>query len=440
MPAPHLGVAPRARIRRDTSTQRPHIPWAESIAQGLSRLASISDEAKARQSLEERLEWLREALGQSPFYAQQLREAGMHPGDLRSLEDLRYLPTLDRPVLARHWDAVPLLPAEHAECVVVKSSGTTGDPVNVVRDRRDCLHMWAVLRFLVERAGAVLPPRPRVVLLDALPGGLEYSVRLPILRDGALHRISVLRPDARERLSRVQPAVVFSDPEGLRWLVEQQGVPVPRLLLTSAQHLSTELRAALGRAVPAPVLNYYATTETGPLAWECLEQAGRFHVLAPDVWVEPGLEEVVVTRLRPSVLPLLRYRPGDVGTVRRDTCPCGFHGWTLEGFGGRGACHFLTPGGRAVDAWQLAWVFKHHALRAFRLTQVEAERFELELAGAVDGEVGPLSERLTAALRNLGWAEPRVSSRHVDPGALAAGAKPLPFRRLGPGQLTARGA
>lgn len=437
---PHLGVAPKARIRRDTSSQRPHIPWAESIARDLARFARLQDEAQAREELEARLEAFRESLLNSPFLAHRLHEAGMHPGDLRSLEELRHLPQLSRSVLAQSWDSVPTLPPQEAECVVVKSSGTTGEPVNVVRDRRDCLHMWAVLRFFAERAGVVLPPRPRVVLLDALPGGLEYSVRLPILYDGALHRISVLRPDARERLARVKPAVIFSDPEGLRWLVEQQGLPAPRLLLSSAQHLSMELREALGRTVPAPVLNYYATTETGPLAWECLERPGRFHVLAPDVWVEPGLEEVVVTRLRPSVLPLLRYRPGDAGTVRRDACACGFHGWTLESFGGRGACHFLTPGERAVDAWQLAWVFKHHRLRSFRLTQVGAERFELELAGATDGEVGPLCERLTAALRNLGWAGPQVDVRHVEPAVLAMGAKPLPFRMLGSRQGPARGS
>ncbi|MDY7232465.1 phenylacetate--CoA ligase family protein [Hyalangium rubrum] len=430
---PHLGVAPRARIRRDTSSQRPHIEWAESIARDLARFARLPDEALARAELEARLEAFRAALRDSPFHAQRLHAAGLHPGDLRSLEDLRHLPTLDRAELARSWDAVPTLAPENAECVVVKSSGTTGDPVNVVRDRRDCLHMWAGLRFFAERAGVELPSRPRVVLLDALPGGLEYSVRLPILYDGALHRISVLRADARERLERVKPAVIFSDPEGLRWLVEQQGLPAPRLLLSSAQHLSTELRAALGRVVGAPVLNYYATTETGPLAWECLAHTGHFHVMAPDVWVEPGLQEVVVTRLRPSVLPLLRYRPGDAGTVRRDACSCGFQGWTLEGFGGRGACHFLTPAGRAVDAWQLAWVFKHHTLRAFRLTQVEPERFALELAGASEGDTGPLCERLTAALRNLGWERPRVDLRHVAPAVLGTGAKPLPFRALGSG-------
>jgi phenylacetate-CoA ligase len=427
---PDLQVAPRANIRRDTSTQRPHLPWADSIASGLAHLASLADEAEARAALESRLEALRGALLASPYYVRRLQEAGLHPGDLQRLDDLVHFPALERATLARHWDALPTLPSEHDECVVVKSSGSTGEPVRVVRDRRDCLHMWAVLRFFVSRAGAVPPPRPRVVLLDALPGGLEYSVRLPLFHDGALHRVSVLRPDARERLCRVRPAVLFSDPEGLRWLAEQRDVPTPRLVLTSAQHLPAGLRAALAARVPAPVLNYYATTETGPLAWECLrgEAPGRFHVLAPDVWLEPGLDEVVVTRLRPSVLPLLRYRPGDAGTVRRDACACGFHGWTLEGFGGRGACHFLTPSGRAVDAWALAWVFKHHAPRAFRLTQVERSRFELEVAGAEEADVGPLCERLAAALRNLGWAEPLLEVRAVEPAALASGAKPQPFR------------
>ncbi|QQR44852.1 coenzyme synthetase [Myxococcus xanthus] len=427
-----LRVAPRANIRRDTSSQRPHIPWAESIAQGLARFASLADEDAARADLDARLSFLRGALRDSPYHARRLHAAGIHPGDLQTLDDLRHLPFLNREALAANWDAVPTLPADADDCVVVKSSGSTGAPVNVVRDRRDCLHMWAVLRFLVARAGAALPSHPRVVLLDALPGGLEYSVRLPILHDGALHRISVLREDALQRLRRVRPAVLFSDPEGLRWLAAQRDVPSPQLVLTSAQHLPASLRAELANAVPAPVLNYYATTETGPLAWECLrpEAPGRFHVLAPDVWLEPGLDEVVVTRLRPSVLPLLRYLPGDAGSVRRDACACGFHGWTLEHFGGRGACHFVTPSGREVDAWALAWVFKHHALRGFRLTQVDVSHFQLELAGASHADVAPLRERLTGALRNLGWTQPRLDVCHVEVSALAVGTKPRPFRPL----------
>ncbi|AGC41659.1 hypothetical protein MYSTI_00301 [Myxococcus stipitatus DSM 14675] len=427
--SPEARVAPRANIRRDTDTQRRHIPWAQSIAHALTRFTTLEDEAQARAQLDSRLGPLREALLASPYYSRRLREAGLHPGDLQSLEDLRHFPALERSVLARHWDQVPAPLSSDDEGVVVRSSGSTGEPVKVVRDRLDCLHMWAVLRFWLERAGVTPPPRPRVVLLDALPGGLEYSVRLPILHGGALHRISVLRDDARERLCRVRPAILFSDPEGLRWLAEQREVPPPALVLTSAQHLPDDTRAALARKLPVPLLNYYATTETGPLAWECLQSPGRFHVLAPDVWLEPDMDEVVVTRLRPSVLPLLRYLPGDRGRTCREVCTCGFHGWTLGQFSGRGACHYTLPSGRTVDAWALAWVFKHHALRAFRLTQVEPSRFELELAGAVDTDVAPLCERLTSALRNLGWSKPpQLLVRAVSEASLSSGSKPLPFR------------
>ncbi|MCY1032959.1 coenzyme synthetase [Corallococcus sp. BB11-1] len=425
-----LAVAPRARIRRDAQTQRPHLPWALDVAAGLARGASTADEAVARAALESRLGWLRGALQGSPYYLRVLREAGLHPGDLQRLEDLRHFPALDRATLARHWEDVPTLPAASDECVVVKSSGTTGDPVNVLRDRRDCLLMWAVLRFFTEHTGTVPPPRPRVVLLDVLPGGLEYSVRLPLFHDGALHRVSVLRDDAVARLRRVRAAIVFSDPEGLRWLLAHPEVPAPRLVLTSAQHLPRALRDAWEHGRGVPVLNYYASTETGPLAWECRRDAnaGHFHVLAPDVWLEPDGAEVVVTRLRPGVLPLLRYQPGDTGTVSRDACACGFHGWTLTGFGGRGACAFHTPTGRSVDAWSLAWVFKHHPLRAFRLTQVSWEGFTLELTDAPPDSVGPLCERLSAALRNLGWAAPVVTARTWGAQAPPPAAKPLPFR------------
>ncbi len=95
-------------------------------------------------------------------------------------------------------------------------------------------------------------------------------------------------------------------------------MPAPRLLLTSAQHLSAELRTALGRRCRR--LRSSTTTRRRRRArwpgsaWS--DAPGRFHVLAPDVWLEPDGDEVVVTRLRPSVLPLLRYRPGDTGTVR----------------------------------------------------------------------------------------------------------------------------
>jgi phenylacetate-CoA ligase len=287
--------------------------------------------------------------------------------------------------------------------------------------------MWAVLRFWLRRLGRRLPPRPRVALLCTLPHGVEYRTSLPALDRGTLARISLARPEAAARLGALSPHVVFTDPAGLHWLAAQASPLRPRLLLSSAMHLAADVRRRAEAAQRAPVVNYYSTAETGPIAWECREATGRFHVLVPDVWVESVRGELAVTRLRASVLPLLRYLPGDRGEVDHEPCACGHGGPSIVGLDGRRSCAFVAPDGREVDAWQLAWAFQHHPLDGFRLTQVSAGAFILEIAGAAGGTAGVL-DRLRASLFSLGWSAPTIVCRRVTRLALAA-AKPEPFVR-----------
>ncbi len=408
-------------------------------------LAAEPDEPRARATIAARLPTLAARLWRSPYGRATLHAVGLSPRDLEACTDpdaLAAFPTLDRATLAAHADELAAF-ADGDGAVIVKSSGTTGDPVRVVKDHWDSLVMWAALDHWLGVLGVLLPARPRVVLLDALPGGLEYSVRLRLVGDGrgALHRVSTGGARAAARLARVQPAVLFSDPDGLHWLAGGGAAPVPapRLVLTSAQRFAPAQRAAFAAAIPGvPVINYYATTETGPIAWECLAAPERFHVLAPEVWVESLEGELVVTRLRDSVLPLLRYRTGDAGDVEREAargCACGFHGWSIVGFGGRRACWFVTPGGRSVDAWSLAWLFKHHPLRGFRLLQVAPASFELTLDD--DASATPaLLAQLRDALVVQGWPRQTLRVSVVVEASAAAGAgtaapplKPEPFAR-----------
>jgi phenylacetate-CoA ligase len=180
-------------------------------------------------------------------------------------------------------------------------------------------------------------------------------------------------------------------------------------LLSSAQFLSPEVRNTVSRRFDVPVVNYYASTETGPIAWECLEGAGRFHVLLPHVWVESIEGELLVTRLRPSPFLLLRYRIGDRGEVFRDDCDCGYRGLTITNFGGRCTTRFLTPDGQTVDPWKLAYLFKYQPVRSFRLIQTGTVSFRLEISSA-SGQASPYSliSDLTEGLRRLGFPSPVI--------------------------------
>jgi phenylacetate-CoA ligase len=262
------------------------------------------------------------------------------------------------------------------------------------------------------------------VLLDTLPGGLEYSTRARWFDRGALHRVSTQRPNAMARLRRARPAVLSTDPAGLRFLLSQGHAVRPALLLSSAQRLDAALRAAAETVMGAPIINYYATTETGPIAWECLREPGRFHVLHPDVFVESLAGQLAVTRLRPSPLPLLRYLTGDAGEVVDGACSCGARGRSIVGFAGRERAEFVAPDGNAVDAWALSWLFKDLPLVRFEMTQVGEQHFEVRHEGPLPFERELLEVRLRRVLVRMGFPAPQVVLLEQ-----TLPAKPTPFRR-----------
>jgi phenylacetate-CoA ligase len=233
-----------------------------------------------------------------------------------------------------------------------------------------------------------------------------------------------VRPRALERLRRARPAILSTDPAGLHWLLAHDGLPRPSLVLSSASHLAPALREAATRALGAPVVNYIAATETGPIAWECLVESGRFHVLHPDVVVGEREGWLDVTRLRDSPLPLVRYRTGDRGRIVSHGCACGAPGASIVGFGGREACPFVRPDDTTVDAWTLAWLFKDIPLVGFQLAQVGRQAFHLALDAAPALGLDLLVLRLRLALRRAGFPAPVVSAE-IRPRP--ASAKPRPF-------------
>jgi phenylacetate-CoA ligase len=414
-------------IRRTLPGQRRHLPRLSAAARDLARFGR-KEEAVLRTALRPRFAALGAQLLASPYYAEFLRARFLSPRDLAGPDDLPDFPLLDRETLRDEQERLASLPARGnglgADLMLDRTTGSTGRPLRVLKNGYDTVHPWAVLRHLQRVAGARVPRRARVALLCGLPHGVEYDVRPPALRGGRLVRVSLARPEPARRLRGIDPHVLFTDPAGLHWLAAQEAPPRLRLALSSGLHLPPELRQRSRRRLGCPVVNYYSMTETGPLAWECLRRPGRFHVLHPDVWVESVEGELVVTRLRRSVLPLLRYRTADAGSIVAEACPCGYRGRSIVGFSGRRACLFTTPDGRSVDAWQLAWLFKHVPLSAFRLTQERPGEFLLEVPDAAAAR--SLRPRLRAALGLLGWTRPRLRVR-AGPCTDGPG-KPEPFR------------
>ena len=100
--------------------------------------------------------------------------------------------------------------------------------------------------------------------------------------------------------------------------------------MSTSLALDPSLRQALAARFGCPVVDWYSTVETGPIAFACPSGTG-LHLLPHDLHVEvlhpDGSScaagergEIAVTGGRNPYLPLFRYRTGDFGSLRFEPC------------------------------------------------------------------------------------------------------------------------
>jgi phenylacetate-CoA ligase len=70
------------------------------------------------------------------------------------------------------------------------------------------------------------------------------------------------------------------------------------------------------------------------MAFQCPDGPDTYHTLE-DMLVEEIDQKILVTKLFPSVFPLIRYETGDSGSLGESTCSCGFTGLSIFNLQGR---------------------------------------------------------------------------------------------------------
>jgi phenylacetate-CoA ligase len=218
--------------------------------------------------------------------------------------------------------------------LAIERSGTSGHVTKVYLSRRELEYAarQGNLLFAANRVGA----GDRLLCTLDLAWGLGSLLVERGIRHTPLFAMVVGRVDPAEayrRLSEYDFNVLVSDPFWLARLTEiarTRGRPRPmKLLVGGGEGITPRLRAELERFWDAPVCMTYASTEAATvLGFECWARDG-YHVNEFDFAVEivdqdaGGYGEVVVTTVNRTVMPLLRYRTGDVARWVEGRCACG---------------------------------------------------------------------------------------------------------------------
>jgi phenylacetate-CoA ligase len=369
-----------------------------------------------------RLQRLAESASRTPYWAGVFDRAGVRPETLDDGPGYERLPILERTDLQARVEEMLTAPA--SRLFKLQSSGSSGRPVTVYRSEREQAEVSA-LHARIYGAFGRRPLDRQVSIGSGKPAAAKGPVAM--LRRArllpAMHRLSSFDPitDQVAAVRRIRPHAL----NGYAVAIEQLAEAViaagvrdvrPRLVYTGSMASSERCRRLAEQAFGVHPLDVYAAMETGPLAWECPESPGDYH-LNDDVQLLEIVDErghrvpdgktgeVIVTPLTCLSHPLFRYRLGDLAARLAHRCRCG-RGLALLGpVAGRATDVIRTGDGRVLNSALLGSCFSDHPeIRRWQAHQTAPDTLRILLVVSPRWNEQAREAALASARHKLGEA------------------------------------
>jgi len=301
----------------------------------------------------------------SPFYQARLNDAGMEPGDIKSLDDLQKLPFTTAEDLKNGYP-MPLLSVPESDVVRIHgSSGTTGKRKILAYTQKD-IDVWRdMFARCYELAGLTVEDRVQICVGYGLwTAGVGFqlgcerfgAMALPVgpgLLEIQLQMLTDLKSTCL--CSTASMALLMGEEVQKQGLFEQ--IALKKAIFGAEAHtpkMRRQFEEALGLEESFDIIGM--TELYGPgTGLECQAHDGihywadRFimEILDPETMepVAPGeVGEMVVTSLQKEASPLIRYRTHDLTRQIAGDCACGVTMPRIDKIMGRSDDMFIFRG------------------------------------------------------------------------------------------------
>lgn len=393
---------------------------------------------------------LKHAYANSPYYKASFDAAGVHPDDVKSLADIRRFPFIEKKVLRERQEALPpfgdLVAVPERDIVYISaSSGSTGVPTASPFTAQD-FDDWMDYEARQFWSSGLRPD-------DRYCHSLNFSLFvggpcvLGAQKLGALSIHAGTVPS--ERLLAIakqfQATAIWTTPSYAWYLGEtaiKEGIDpktdlaIKRIFVAGEPGGSIpETRQRIEALWGAKVYDYYGLSDIfGSCAGMCEEQHGLHwaedhilvEVLDPETQ-EPVAEgergELVLTTLKKSARPMIRFRTGDIVSFTNEACGCGRTSQRMLGTHGRLDDMLIIKGVNIFPSDIEAIARKDHDLSGEYKLIVERDNHldtltvEIERAATINTTAGPrddaskdaeLASRFAGHLKSITGVSARI--------------------------------
>jgi len=278
------------------------------------------------------------------------------------------------------------VPGKH---FISRTSGTSGTPLDIHMDREayvlgDAL-WWRRAQWAGYEKGDWIarlvgdPIIPLRVKNPKKPWIISYPDRRIYFSTYHLNKDTSVK--IGELLNDRQPAFLMGYPSSLEILstfLEETGFELrwkPKYILFSSEPMYPHMESVITRVFRSKLRGLYGSAEKVISAAQC--EKGTYHLSLVDGFVEGqfGIMEskkpALVTTLANRVMPLIRYRIGDVIEAQPSLeCECGRTLPAMSPVITRAYDWVITPSGRRLACGVVTLAFLHHDTRGIRQSQI----------------------------------------------------------------------
>lgn len=327
------------------------------------------------------------------YYRKLFDSAGIRPKDIRSKEDLRYIPITSRTrIQSLATKEIVTQGVRLCDCHHIKTSGSTGIPLEVIKTEKEYQLFNLVMMRSFLANGYRLTDKQVIVITPRHPRRYWFQY-LGLMRQNCISAFDSSDSQIRQ-LRQARPDFIWGLSSSLRRIAEEmrkRGIEdiSPKGVATGGELLDQRTRQIIQSAFRSKVVDFYSCYECGNIAWECDCHEG-YHINIDSLVVEivnngkpakPGEKgEVIITSLDSYAMPLVRYRIKDIGVGGESLCSCGRGLPLLRRIEGRTDDRIVLPNGAIVSPYELLYHLESvPKVLQFRVIQRKVDQFLLQL-------------------------------------------------------------
>jgi len=322
-----------------------------------------------------------------PYYHSLFAEKGLHPDDIKCVDDLDKIPILKKKdVRDSPLEEITAMNIDLNKCWMLRTSGTTGTPLSIYWEKEARLIRYLRDYIFQLNCGDRITNR-RVILAGWMPDPPKSIQKIGLFKTKRISPFDDLETQI-EQIRNFGPKTMITWPSCVTELCKEieekeiQGINL-RLVFTGGELLDEHKRNIIRETFEADLFDSYGANEVGVISYECVEHAG-YHVESDSIILEitkdgevvsPGEEgEITVTNLDNRAMPFIRYNLEDLGILTNDECSCGNSFPLMKLTCGRKSDTIQLPSGRKVSAGRV--YFDLNLIPGIRQFQVIQEKID----------------------------------------------------------------